>query len=259
MLTFFINKESIITNLHPVTRILCLIVLFTTPFLFNHPLYLLPLFLIFIATAIITHALKNLWRVSWIGFMLFIMSVVLWPFFYKGVTPFLNIGNIILTKEGVYFALSIALRLNCFLVLGIIFLTATRLEDITTGLNKLGLPYVISFSLSLAFRLTPLFMDSAMKVVTAQKARGLEIDKGSLLSRAKKHFPVIVPVLFIGLKKADQLAIALESKGFGNSVKRYHYLEHQVTKSDIIAYLMVLGLLVLLVSMRYRGIGILAG
>ena len=147
--------------------------------------------------------------------LLFVMSVVLWGLF-----------------QSVAYGVTIGLRLVCFVTATVVFLTCTRTEDFTVALSKLGLPFVVSFTLSLAFRLAPLFMETAQTIAMAQRARGLDLDSGGPLSRLRRHVPIIVPVLVSGLRRADQLAIALESKGFGGGKPRSVLSEYAMTWRD---------------------------
>jgi len=258
MYSFYNDRDFFLTRLHPVTRILGLCLLCAAPFTFNHPLYLLPLFAAFLLLAVWAGAWQNLLKVGWLGIIFVIMSLVLWPFFYHGATVLYSAGPFSITREGVLFGLAIGIRLDCFLVLGIIFLTVTRLEDFTNGLTVLGVPYSLSFALGLAFRLTPLFAEEAERVVTAQKARGLDLDKGNLLARVRKHIPVIVPVLFLGLKKADQLSISLESKGFGLNIPRTNYQHYRWRTTDVLLLIIIVTLDAVLFWCGLAGYGVLS-
>jgi energy-coupling factor transport system permease protein len=114
----------------------------------------------------------------------------------------------------------------------VIFLTVTPTEDFTFALSRLGVPFVMSFALTLAFRLTPLFIETGQTIAMAQKSRGLDLDTGGILKRIRNHVPIVIPVLASGLRRADQLAVALESRGFGKEKKRTLLSEFSVTWRD---------------------------
>ncbi|MBN2381792.1 energy-coupling factor transporter transmembrane protein EcfT [bacterium] len=245
------------SKLHPAIRIAVLILLFCTPFAFNDPLFLAPLGLLFLVLSLFAQAWSNIVRVRWLGLVFLVMSLLLWPLFFHGPTPLFVLGPVTITKEALLYGCSIGIRLNCFLLLGVIFLSITRLEDFTRGLTSLGLPYSLSFALGLAFRLSPLFAEEAERVVTAQKARGLDLDQGTIFARIKKHIPVIVPVLLLGLKKADLLSIALESKGFNPSAHRTYYYHYALRLTDLVVIVLVLVLNTGLFMLRYLGYGLI--
>jgi energy-coupling factor transport system permease protein len=112
------------------------------------------------------------------------------------------------------------LRLDLMILCGAVFLSATRIEAFTAGLSMLGMPYSACFALTLGFRLAPLFMESAAAVLQAQRCRGLDLRRGGLLARLRKALPVLVPVFLGAVRRAEDMAIALESKGFRSGAKR---------------------------------------
>jgi energy-coupling factor transport system permease protein len=69
---------------------------------------------------------------------------------------------------------------------------------------------------TLAFRLVPVFLESALTVVDAQRCRGLDFTRGRVHQRIARYVPVIVPVFIGGLRRADQMAFALEVRGFSS-------------------------------------------
>src|SRR6185295_3239912 len=88
--------------------------------------------------------------------------------------------------------------------------------EFALALSRLGLPYRAGFVLSLAFRLVPVFLDAALTVRDAQRCRGLDFTRGSVRQRIARYVPVIVPVFIGGLRRADQMAFALEVRGFSS-------------------------------------------
>lgn len=233
-LSFFRPTDGFFERCHPVTKILCMILAFVPPFFSNNPLGILPYFFLLFVLAAFSGAWPNINRIRKILGILFITSVVLWTFFQPGKTIWYSVGPINIHAESVLFGTAIGLRLLCFTLVALIFLTTTRTEDFTYGLSRLGLPYLVGFALSLAFRLTPLFMDTGQEIVTAQKARGLDLDSGGPITRLRRYVPIIVPILVSGLRRADQLAVALESKGFGGRKKRTVLQEYSITWRDAV-------------------------
>jgi energy-coupling factor transport system permease protein len=141
---------------------------------------------------------------------------------------------------------------------GLIFLAATSVEDFTYGLTRLGLPFALSFALSLSFRLVPLFADTVRGIQDAQKARGLDPEAGGLLARVRSYPPLLVPVFAAALRRADQLAIALESKGFGLSVKRGSYREYRKGLPDGLAIALIVMVIVAEIMLRRSGLGMIS-
>ena len=120
---------------------------------------------------------------------------------------------------------------------GIVFLSVTSIEAFTAGLNMLGMPYAVCFALTLGFRLAPLFMESAAAVLQAQRCRGLNLRRGGVLMRLRKALPVMVPVFLGAVRRADDMAIALESRGFRPGLKRSFFKVYSFGGWDIVCLL----------------------
>jgi len=127
-----------------------------------------------------------------------------------------------------------ALRLNAMLLGGIVFITVTGIEELRLGLTRLGLPYPMAFAISLAFRLVPLIGSTLEKVAQAQKSRGFALDRGGPLTRLKNHAPLIIPVILVSLRNIDQLAAALEARGFGGPTRRMSFIASPWRAADTV-------------------------
>jgi energy-coupling factor transport system permease protein len=239
-LGFYRPTGGFLELVHPSSKLICLLLAFVPPFFSRGPLQVLPYFLLLLTAALATGAMPNLRRIGVIMLILFVMSVILWSIFQPGENRLFALGPIAITREGISFGLMIGLRLNCFVLAAVIFLTSTPIEAVAHGLSRLGLPFVVSFTVSLAFRLTPLFLEAGRTIVMAQKSRGLDLASGGPIKRLRLYIPIIVPVIVSGLRKADQLAIALESKGFGGKGKRTMLLEYSVGWRDLVLVLVLL-------------------
>ena len=229
----YLDEDTFLHRLHPVTKIVCLILLFSAAMISSHPLYLLPLLLLVLAAGALSRSLRNLKRVWPVIVFLAILPPLFWTFFLRrGEHLLLRIGPVPIYSESLLYGIGMGLRLNAMLICGVVFLSCTRIEEFTAGLNRMGLPFPVCFALSLAFRLLPLFIATASTVAQAQKARGLDLESGGLVERVRKHIPLIVPVFIVGVRRADLLAMALESRGFGFTKGRTHYLEFKATWAD---------------------------
>ena len=229
---FYLPRNGFFEKLHPVTKLWALLFTFIPPFVGNSLQEIIWFMAWLIIASLAAGAWPNLARTRNIMLILTIMSILIWLFFAPGKTILVRIGPVTIMRESLMYGLTVALRLNCFIFSALTFLTSTPIEDFTYALRKTGLPYGPSFALSLAFRLTPLFMETASDIALAQKARGLDLDQGNFLTRLRRHAPIIVPVLVSGLRKGDQLAVALESRGFGRGGKRTSIAEHSFSWRD---------------------------
>lgn len=239
----YLDRGTLLHKLHPVTKIVGLILIFSAAMISSHPLYLLPLLALVLMAAVLSESLQNLKRVWPVILFLALFPPLFWTLFLRrGEDLLARLGPLPIYEESLLYGIGMGLRLNTMLICGVVFLSCTRIEEFTAGLNKLGLPFPICFALSLAFRLLPLFIATASTVVQAQKARGLDLERGGPIERIRKHMPLIVPVFIAGVRRADLLAMALESRGFGFAKRRSYYLDF---KSGPVDYAVVGSLIAL--------------
>lgn len=153
--------------------------------------------------------------------IMFVSSAVLWALFSRSEAR---------VAEGAL----IGMRLTIMLAMGLVFLASTRIEDVAAGLQRLGLPFNAAFSLTLAFRLLPLFTASATTITQAQACRGLDLREGGLVKRTRRYLPLLVPLVLSSLRSADRLSVALESRGLGMHARRTSVIETPFGPAEVI-------------------------
>jgi energy-coupling factor transport system permease protein len=137
----------------------------------------------------------------------------------------------------------------------VLFLSTTKIEEFTYGLQRMRVPYRVSFAISLSFRLVPLFIDSAVTIVDAQRLRGYDFNQGGPLERVRRYVPVVIPVFMGALRKANNMAMALEARGFGFSHEPTTFIEYPVTPADVIAFAFLIALGTLYFMLYWTGLG----
>lgn len=171
---------------------------------------------------------------------LLIFTAVLNIFLSGGETILFQFWIIRATKEGLYTAGVMALRL-IFLVLGSSMLTFTTspivltdgIEHLLRPFKKLGLPaHEIAMMMTIAIRFIPTILEETDKIMKAQTARGADFETGSILRRAKAMIPLLIPLFVSAFRRADELAVAMECRCYhgGDGRSRLHTL--QVSAAD---------------------------
>jgi len=249
-LSLYVPSSSPLHRLHPVTKLGGLVALVLAAFVVDAPGYLVPLGVLVVALLALAGALAVVRRFRVLFVLVFVFTLLVWTFFFQSV--------LVPTRAGFLFGLSTAIRLDTFLATGLLFLATTRVEEVAYALGRLGVPYKIGFTLTLAFRLVPLFFDSASTIVQAQRCRGLRIDAGGVLARLRHFVPVIVPVFVGALRRADRMAMALELRGFNSGRRRTTYLRARLAARDAVAGLVALGIASAYVALWANGLGVLA-
>jgi energy-coupling factor transport system permease protein len=212
--SLYVHRDSFVHRLHPITKVLFLVVVFLAGLLVTHPLPTLAIGLFVAAGVVGARAgatFAGLWR-FWI--LLFLITAIIWTYAWPGTGPVARLGPFALPLRGALFGLAMGTRLGVFLAAGLLVLVTTRVEAIAAALRRIGLPFTVGFVLTLAFRLVPVFAGTAATVVAAHAARGYELDRGGPMTRLRRRARLVVPIFLSGLRNADGMALALEARGF---------------------------------------------
>lgn len=110
-------------------------------------------------------------------------------------------------------ALWAGVRLLALTSTAFLFFRATPPEELGNALVHSGLPYQVAFVMSAGMLFVPVLTRKARHVIDAQRARGIPLEPGL---RALRHYPALMgPVLVQAFQLADELAEAMEARGFG--------------------------------------------
>jgi len=251
----YLERNTLLHRLDPRVKVFGLLALFAALLAFNHPLYVAGMTAGVIAIAFAGGAMPNLWRLRVMFVILFLFSLVLWPLMVRTGAPAARLGPLVFTREGLLYGTAVGIRLGAMVACGLIFLSTTRVEEFTAALHRLGVPFAMSFALSLAFRFVPTFIDSAYTIIQAQKSRGLDLESGHLLARLRRHVPLLIPAVVGAVRTTDLLAMALESRGFGGSAARTDYLQLRSRWSDLAVLLLLLAVASVAIWWRLAGHG----
>ena len=225
----YIEKDSIIHNLDPRTKILVIMFFIITIFLigtFKGYLALAGLLLV----TILLSKIKPGYIIKSIRPLLFI---ILFTFF---IHLFMTRGGEVLwqwkflriEEEGLNLGLFMALRL-IFLVSYTSLLTLTTsplqltdgIERLLNPFKKIGVPaHELAMMMTIALRFIPTLLEEAKKIMKAQQARGADFQSGSLIKKAKSLIPLLVPLFVSAFRRADELALAMESRCYRGGENR---------------------------------------
>jgi len=119
--------------------------------------------------------------------------------------------------------LSPLLRFLLFVMAVDLFFFTTSPDDFSLTLEALRLPMTISLSFSLALRFIPTLSMELNDIIEAQISRGLQLDKGNILTRIRNYIPLLIPLIVLSIKRSIEVAEALEIRGLRPGVKRTSY------------------------------------
>lgn len=239
---FYVEKDGALQRMHPNTKTFALLGIFLAALLVQHPLWACIPLVVSLLALFAGGGGKNALRIAPIAATLFVASLYIWTFMYvdpRASYTWLKLGGFYFPRETVLWGVGMGVRITAMLLAGLAFLTVTRVEDFTAGLHRMGLPFGMCFGLSLSFRLLPLFVGTAVTISEAQRSRGLDLESGGPITKARKYAPLLIPVFVSSMRNADELALALESKGFGRANPRTYLRELPFGVADIAAIILV--------------------
>lgn len=138
-----------------------------------------------------------------------------------------------------------------------IVLMTTKINDIALGLVKMKMPYKGGFIISTAFRFVPTLYDETLNIIDAQRARGLELERGNIIRKIKNYIPIFSPLLIRFVRLTQQLALSMESRAFGAKPKRTFLRELHLSKLDYSIIILILAFEIIAISGRIMGYGVM--
>ena len=240
--------DSIVHRLDPRVKILLTIAFIVGIFLV-HSLWGYALALVFVYfMARLSHVpFKMLMRgLRPLRFIL-VLTFVLNLFFSGEGTILWQWSFITITHEGLSRAVHYCLRL-LFLVIGTSLLTLTTspvslsdgLELLLSPLKVIHFPaHELAMMMTIALRFIPTLLEEADKIMKAQMARGADFESGNLLARAKAMVPLLVPLFVSAVRRAGDLATAMESRCYRGGEGRTRLRVLKLTRADLYASLVM--------------------
>ena len=257
--SIYVDAPSTIhQKIDPRTKLVAMIAIFALAMEFQHPLILGSLMAIVILVGICAHLSLQRFLPILVGAMWFlILGVVIWPaYIHQGRAMGTVFGHSI-TSDGLLFGVAMGLRVGLLLTAAGVWMMATSPQKMTLGLLKMGLPYKAGLTMSTAIRFVPLINAERSKIMEAQRARGLNAERGSPLSRLKKYVSIIGPMVLRSVDLAEMLATAMDARGFGARKGITSMTELRMTAWDwLIVIVCVLAVLAGLL-LRILGIGVI--
>ena len=259
----FVAGNSVIHKLDPRTKIAMMILYIAMTFLVKRIYFMaipfaylvLELILSGISLRYIVNSLKPI-RI------LLIFMFILNLFFTSGENVWLDLGFWKLTGEAVLQSCFISIRI-ILLVAGASMLTLTTSPiALTDGIEKLLAPlkifrfpaHELAMMMTIALRFVPTLMDESDKIRNAQMSRGADFESGNIFKRVKSMIPILIPLFVSSFRKADELAIAMESRCYHGGEGRTRMKQLTFRKEDLFAILITLlfiaSLIVLLIVLK---------
>jgi energy-coupling factor transport system permease protein len=157
----------------------------------------------------------------WRGLVpLLLMIVVLGSLRWRAEDALLAVGPLTVAWPSLWMAVGLAGRIAALSFVFSLVLWTTEPGDMVAGLSRLGLPFEIGFPAVMALEYVATFGQRFHHILEAQQSRGLTLPRGNPIRTARTYLPVLIPLIITALRSADNLALALQARGFGVKAKR---------------------------------------
>ncbi len=179
--------------------------------------------------------------------LIFILAftMVINLFYTKDGALIFELWKLKLTTGGIYRALFMSLRIVLLILLSSILTYTTTPNDLTDGIERLLSPlkfiglkravHTLAMMMTIALRFIPTLVDETDKIMNAQKARGADIESGGLMDRIKALIPILIPLLISSIRRAYELAEAMECRCYNGGEGRKRMKQMRLNGRDLIS------------------------
>lgn len=252
--------NSFVHRLDPRTKILTTLLLIVAVFLADSSLAYgalcaMVVFIVALARLPFLLVLKSVKPLLFI----IILTLVLHVFLGQGEHVLYQWKFINITEEGLHMGIKMSMRLILLLMISSILTYTTSPIVLTDGIESLlrpfrriGVPaHELAMMMTIALRFIPTLLAETDRIIKAQTARGADFSNGSLLQRAKKMLPILIPLFVSAFRRADDLAIAMEARCYrgGEGRTRMHQLAYRA--GDAAAFVFAFAVIALLAFLRW--------
>ena len=140
--------------------------------------------------------------------------------FYGTGDPIFQLGFLKITLAGVYRAIFVSVRIVCLILISSCLTFTTSPTDLTDAIERLMKPlkvfhikvHEIAMMMTIALRFVPTLLEETDKIMSAQKARGADMESGGMIKKIKAMTPVLIPLFVSAFRRAYELAVAMECR-----------------------------------------------
>lgn len=227
----YIPRNSIIHNLHPLTKLIWAVVVMVLALVFNDPWYLAIIILSVVIVGFIgkvgRETLVYLSALVVVAAFVFIFQILFRPegeVLFTIFPEFLPVvgGWLPVTDVGISYGFAMSLRMIALVSVLPVILTTTQPRDIVMALvDTLHVPYDYAFMFTTALRFMPVILTEVNTISQAQRSRAYAVEGWNPIRKLQAFGPIALPIVFIAIEKADRLGLCMELRGYGSKNRTY--------------------------------------
>ena len=253
----YVPYNSFIHRLDPRSKLLSMILLMVCIFFkfssvaMNFFIYAILFIFIYIIMRIAHISLKMLFsqlKAMWIMILiLLVINVLVKGDESMGTINVFNTGWIIY-YSAIFNTLYIVFRLIIMLGLTLVLTATTKPLELTNALEWFMKPlkvikfpvHEIAMTISLALRFIPTLLEETDRIMKAQSSRGVDFQNGKFSEKIRAIISLIVPLFISSLQRSEELANAMEARGYDPSAERTKYRVSKWKIGDTVSFTVVL-------------------
>ena len=240
----FRKVYSPIHVLDPRIKFVYVCVIFVIAILFSELLPLIVLFFMQIPFVLLA-GIRREWVRSLRG-AAFLATII---FFTNFLVAFVGSGYVV-TAKNLENALALTLRFIVLVESFSVFFLTTSPDHLGLALEQTRVPYEFTFAFTTAVRFVPVLAEEAQTIMDAQKARGLELERGNFLKRIRNYIPILIPLIVSAIRRSLELAEAMESRAWGATRSRPNLYVLKMGTNDFVLLVLTAGILAVAVYVR---------
>lgn len=248
----YLDSSTFYHKIHPLLKIV-LFFLTTILTLISSNINAYLIFILFLFFSIIKGkiGIKNYLQAIKPVIAIFIWTLVFQILFNRQGEVLLQLGFLKLYSQTLINAFIVFLRMFILISIATILTLTTSPIELTHGfedffkpLKYLKVPVdTMALILSIALRFIPLFFDEVERIEIAQKSKGYDVEDLGFFEKFKYYGLLLIPLLLSAVKKSEDIADAMEIRGYGIGIKQSRFREYHIKKEDIIllvSYLIII-------------------
>lgn len=152
-----------------------------------------------------------------------------------------------ITTGGIYKAVFMALRIVLLIFISSVLTYTTTPNDLTDAIENLLSPlkfvglrqavHTLAMMMTIALRFIPTLIEEAEKIMNAQKARGADLESGSIINRIKALIPILIPLLISSVRRAYELAEAMECRCYNGGEGKTRMKQMKLSLVDLFSFI----------------------
>lgn len=255
----YIPGDSFVHRLDPRSKLIFVFIFIAAVFLANSTVSY-ALLLAFTLLSILASKVRIGFLIGGLKPVMFLIAFtfLLHIFFTKEGDLLFQLGFLKIYEEGLRQGIYISVRFLVLVLMTSLLTLTTSPISITDGLEVLLNPlkkvkfpvHELALMMSISLRFIPTLMDETDKILKAQLARGSDISSGTMKERIQAVVPLLVPLFVSAFKRAEDLAVAMEVRGYRGGEGRTRYRQLKWDWRDTTALLILLAVIVALWFLR---------